>query len=149
MTDEEQQELIEEYQNAVKRHQIKLKERQNIIEDHQAWVEWYQDEVKRYQDKIKQCQDRIKGLEEVEPMITLKSNQLGYIVDNDDSQTVYVQSDHNFPSLAHTFGWCACSCGLTDGTIDCKHRTATDMISEARQYLNAHIGDQVVDPGYF
>jgi hypothetical protein len=42
-----------------------------------------------------------------------------------------------------------CPCGETDGTIDCRHRTVRQMISEARDFLLAHYGDTVDDPGYF
>jgi hypothetical protein len=33
--------------------------------------------------------------------------------------------------------------------VDCPHRTASEMISEAYEFLRDHIGDTVEDPGYF
>lgn len=83
-------------------------------------------------------------------MITLKPEQFGrYIIENDDGQTMLIQTDWDYPSVASAFGWCACDCGFTDGTVDCEHRTADEMIVEAREYLDDHIGDTVEDPGYF
>ena len=82
-------------------------------------------------------------------MITLESDSLGYLIVNDDGQKMYVQTDYDYPGVARTFGWCPCKCGFTDGTVNCKHRTATDMIVEARNYLDDHIGDTVEDRGYF
>jgi hypothetical protein len=60
-----------------------------------------------------------------------------------------IQTDWDFPGVASTFGYVPCSCGKTDGTIDCDHKTASQMISEAQDYLDAHIGKVVEDPGYF
>lgn len=83
-------------------------------------------------------------------MITLESGQFGnYIIKNDDGQTVLVQIDWDYPGAANTFGWSPCDCGLTDGTVDCEHRTVVDMIADAQQYLDDHIGDTIEDPGYF
>ena len=45
--------------------------------------------------------------------------------------------DWDFPGLASTFGWTPCPCGTTDGTIDCEHRTAGEMIAEAHDFLRA------------
>ena len=36
-----------------------------------------------------------------------------------------------------------------DGTVDCLHKKATDMIVEAQAFLDDHIGESVEDPGYF
>jgi hypothetical protein len=60
-----------------------------------------------------------------------------------------IQTDTDFPGLASAFGWQSCPCGETDGTIDCLHRTADEMISEARAYLDSRIGKRIDDPGYF
>ena len=85
-------------------------------------------------------------------MIMLESGQFGWdylIADNNSDQTRYIQTDWDYPGVATTFGWCACDCGFTDGTVDCEHRTASEMITEAGEYLDDHIGDTVDDPGYF
>lgn len=84
-------------------------------------------------------------------MIRLTSVYGGFCVarvDNLDDD-IFVQSDWDFPGLASTFGWVACDCRETDGTVDCEHRTASEMISEAHDYLQDHDGDEVEDPGYF
>jgi hypothetical protein len=60
-----------------------------------------------------------------------------------------VQIDSDLPLLAATFGWSPCFCGATDGTIDCEHRTAHEMIADAREFLRTHSGDVTDDPGYF
>ncbi len=65
-------------------------------------------------------------------------------------ETVLVQSDWEFPALASTFGFVPCECGRTDGTVDCPHKTATQMITEAADWLDEHCGAVFVeDPGYF
>lgn len=72
------------------------------------------------------------------------------LVDNDTGDDQIVQTDWDFPGLASTFGWVPCrKCRATDGTVDCAHKTASQMISEAYDYLMAHLGKQVPDPGYF
>lgn len=60
-----------------------------------------------------------------------------------------VQTDWDWPGLASSFGWIACKCGRTDGTVDCAHRKAGAMIADARDYLEAHDGESIEDPGYF
>ena len=60
-----------------------------------------------------------------------------------------VCTDWDYPGVASTFGWAPCDCGFTDGTVDCEHKTASEMIYEAGEYLDEHIGDVVEDPGYF
>lgn len=83
-------------------------------------------------------------------MITLELGQFGdYLIVNDNGRDVLIQTDWDYPGVASTFGWCPCECGFTDGTVDCEHRTADDMIQEASQYILDHIGDTVDDPGYF
>lgn len=82
--------------------------------------------------------------------ITLEHGDHGtYLLVADDGRDILVQTDWDYPGVASTFGWQACSCGLTDGTVDCAHRKAGEMIQEAAAYLDDHIGDQVDDPGYF
>jgi hypothetical protein len=58
-------------------------------------------------------------------------------------------TDFDLQGIASTFGWTPCECGSTDGTGDCAHRKASDMIAEAQAFLDDHIGDQADDPGYF
>lgn len=67
----------------------------------------------------------------------------------DTGREILVQSDWDFPGLASNFGWSTCRCGATDGTVDCAHRTAREMIADARDFLTAHVGDTANDPGYF
>jgi hypothetical protein len=71
-----------------------------------------------------------------------------YSVEN-NSRNVLVQTDWDFPGLASSFGWRPCRCGKTDGTVDCSHKTASQMIAEATSWLDAHVGDITEDPGYF
>jgi hypothetical protein len=83
--------------------------------------------------------------------ITLEDGQFGtYIVRSiETGDDLLVQTDWDFPSLASAFGFVSCDCGYTDGTVDCEHKSATQMICEAREYLDDHIGDVAEDPGYF
>ncbi len=67
----------------------------------------------------------------------------------DEENTVLVQTDWDLPGLASSFGWVPCECGATDGTIDCSHKTATEMISEAAEFLDEIQGQIIPDPGYF
>jgi hypothetical protein len=67
----------------------------------------------------------------------------------DEDTTVLVQMDWDFPGLASNLGYEPCDCGGTDGTVDCSHKTAGDMITEAEDYLNEHLGQPFEDPGYF
>ena len=84
------------------------------------------------------------------PQITLEAGDFGtYLLLADDGCDILIQTDWDYPGVASTFGWCPCDCGETDGTVDCPHRTASDMISEAGEYLDDHIGNTVDDPGYF
>ncbi len=77
--------------------------------------------------------------------IELVKAQFGYyrIVDTRDGgeEALYI-SDWDRPSLASMFGWEPCPfCRETDGTIDCKHRTASAMILSATNYLDNHDGE--------
>lgn len=58
-------------------------------------------------------------------------------------QEIIVQSDWSYPALASLFGFVPCECGMTDGTVDCEHKTATEMISAAVDFLDAHDGATV------
>ncbi len=82
--------------------------------------------------------------------ITLQEGNFGtFCLVADDGQQILVQTDWDFAGLASTFGWSACFCGVTDGTVDCEHRTAGEMIADAHNFLRAHTGDETDDPGYF
>jgi hypothetical protein len=72
-----------------------------------------------------------------------------FLLVGDDDRDLLVQTDWDFPGVASTFGWSACACGETDGTVDCVHRTTDEMIADAQDFLRAHAGDIADDPGYF
>ena len=81
--------------------------------------------------------------------ITLhESDVCTFILLADNGRSILVQSG-DLPDLATIFGWSPCSCGSTDGTVDCDHRSACEMIADARDFLRAHAGDTTDDPGYF
>jgi hypothetical protein len=83
-------------------------------------------------------------------MITLdRGPHSTFIVKEDSGQSILVQTDCEYPGIASTFGWVPCWCGETDGTVDCPHRKTADMIADARQWLDDHIGMTAEDPGYF
>jgi hypothetical protein len=71
-----------------------------------------------------------------------------FLIRAEDGRDILVQNDFDFPGLASTFGWSPCPCGATDGTVDCDHRMAEEMIADARGFLTDH-GDTADDPGYF
>lgn len=83
-------------------------------------------------------------------MITYELNKLGHILlKNDNDQDLYLQTDWDYPGIAECFGFVPCDkCG-TDGTVDCEHKTASDMIDAAWEFLVEHEGEEVEDPGYF
>jgi hypothetical protein len=82
--------------------------------------------------------------------ITLTDDLHGnFILQADDGRDILIQVDWDYPGVASTFGWTPCPCGQTDGTVDCEHRTASEMISEAGEFLRDHLGDTAEDPGYF
>lgn len=64
------------------------------------------------------------------------------VIGNDGS-CEFIQSDWEYPATASRFGFIPCKCGATDGTVDCSHRTATEMISAAYDYLVEHVGETV------
>ncbi len=47
-----------------------------------------------------------------------------FVLRAEDGRSILVQADWDFPGLASTFAWSPCSCGATDGTVDCDHKTA-------------------------
>ena len=86
-------------------------------------------------------------------MIRLEAGDFGWdylIVNTDNSDDILVQVDWDYPAWATAFGWSPCH-GETDGTVDCPicGKSASSMLVEAQEYLDAHIGDEVEDPGYF
>jgi len=88
--------------------------------------------------------------------ITLDDSSFGfYLILHDDGRDLIIESDAYYCGLAMTFGWSPCakcrrSCkGASDGTISCDRRTAEKHIATAQEYLDAHIGKRVADPGYF
>jgi len=83
--------------------------------------------------------------------ITLTAERFGcYLLTSEDGRDILIQTDWDHPSVATTFGWIPCKdCDSTDGTVDCDHKKASDMIQEASQYLDEHEGETVDDPGYF
>jgi hypothetical protein len=69
---------------------------------------------------------------------------------DNESETLLIQTDWDWPGVASTFGWRACrKCSDTDGTVDCAHKTASRMIQEAGKFIESHYGKRVSDPGYF
>lgn len=58
-------------------------------------------------------------------------------------ETILIQTDWDYPGIASAMGWKACDCGRTDGTVDCKscNRKASDMISEALDFIESHEGE--------
>jgi hypothetical protein len=82
--------------------------------------------------------------------ITLHKTAFGaFLLVAKDGRNILIQTDWDYPGVASTFGWSPCSCGATDGTVDCEHWTAHDMIVDAYEFLLAHEGDTTDDPGYF
>jgi hypothetical protein len=82
--------------------------------------------------------------------VTLEQGDFGtYRVVAEDGQDILIQTDFDLPGIASTFGWSPCDCGTTDGTVDCGHKTASQMIAEAQAFLDDNIGESVEDPGYF
>jgi hypothetical protein len=63
----------------------------------------------------------------------------------DPADTVLVQSDWDFPGVASRIGLAPCDCGRTDGTVDCRHKTATEMISAAYDYCRDRAGEPFAD----
>lgn len=64
-------------------------------------------------------------------------------------ESILIQTDWDYPAIASNFGFVPCVCGHTDGTIDCPHFTASEMIQNAQSFLDEHLGAIADDPGYF
>ena len=56
---------------------------------------------------------------------------------------LFVQSDWEYAGLACAFGWVPCECGFTDGTVNCKHKTVSEMLADAYDFLMQHVGDKI------
>ena len=82
--------------------------------------------------------------------ITLEADFGCYLLVADDGRDRLIQDDRDWPGLASSFGWQPCH-RETDGTIDCPvcGRLCEDMIEDANEFLNKHVGDSIEDPGYF
>jgi hypothetical protein len=66
------------------------------------------------------------------------------------NQVIKIQSEDEYCSAARYFGWSACKkCDMTDGSVDCKHHKIKEMISDAKKWLEAKIGEITDDPGWF
>ena len=84
--------------------------------------------------------------------VTLELGRFGwdYVLRADDGRTVHIGTDWDYPSIASNLGWRPCDkCRATDGTVDCEHKTASEMIAEAHDFLDEHEGESFEDPGYF
>ena len=77
--------------------------------------------------------------------VTLESGNFGwdYILEYENGYTEYIQSDWEYPVAASIFGYVPCSCGRTDGTVNCKHKTVDIMLTEAAMFLDEHIGETI------
>lgn len=70
----------------------------------------------------------------------------GFLIvpDNGDpyaDDTVLIQTDWDYPGVASRMGLVPCDCGATDGTVDCAHKTASDMITAAYDHISDHAGE--------
>lgn len=52
-------------------------------------------------------------------------------------------------ALASSLGYVPCECGVTDGTVDCEHKTASQMMQAAADYLDTHLGEEFDGADYF
>jgi hypothetical protein len=78
-------------------------------------------------------------------MLTLEYSNFNYfMLVSDNGKSTLIQTDWDYPGIAKMFGWVPCEkCNETDGTIDCKHKTASQMIYEASEYLDSKIGESI------
>jgi hypothetical protein len=53
-----------------------------------------------------------------------------------------------YPGLASNFGFVPCECGRTDGTVDCPHKRASDMIAAAFDFLAERDGEVIESADY-
>lgn len=99
------------------------------------------------------------GTLKIVPM--LRTHRGRYRYRADESRSVLVQTDWDYPGLASNLGWVPrnaatraqnrrCDHSSTDGTVDCAcGLTASRMIGSARDWIDARIGRTFPDPGYF
>ncbi len=59
-----------------------------------------------------------------------------------DDDTLLIGTDWDYPGVAGSIGWQPCH-DCTDGTVDCRicGKSASDLISDAYDYLEAHEGE--------
>jgi hypothetical protein len=82
--------------------------------------------------------------------VTLSRGHAGtWLLTAETGEDRLFQSDWDWPGLASNFGFVPCPCGRTDGTVNCEHRTAGEMIAAASEFLDEHEGESIEDPGYF
>jgi hypothetical protein len=72
-----------------------------------------------------------------------------YELTAEDGRSQIFQTDWDYPGLASNFGYVPCECRATDGTVDCPHKSATEMIGAAAEFLDELDGATCEDPGYF
>ena len=65
------------------------------------------------------------------------------VVNTCTGKSVIVENDMDFPSLAESFGWRAPEYDIHN------HSDTMDVINQAAEYLDDHIGKRADDPGYF
>lgn len=57
----------------------------------------------------------------------------------DDENAVLIQSDWEWPNIAKYLGYQPCDqCDKTDGTVDCEHYNADNMIAGAWDYMEPY-----------
>ncbi len=59
--------------------------------------------------------------------------------------TALIQTDWDFPGVASATGFVPCECGATDGTVDCQHHKAGDMVGAAYDWLRERDGQSFPD----
>lgn len=70
------------------------------------------------------------------------------LVDTNTGKDMLMQNEWDYSPIAICFGFvpcpdCDCDCDETDGTA------ARDLIVDARQYLDEHLGYEINDMGFF
>jgi hypothetical protein len=82
--------------------------------------------------------------------ITLKDGSFWtFLLEAAWGESRLIQQDWDFPRIASAFGWTPCACGLTDGTIACEHKSVSEMMFDAYDFLSVRVGESIDDPGYF
>jgi hypothetical protein len=72
--------------------------------------------------------------------ILIEREHGAFLFTDEVGRSVLCQADYDYPSLARYFGWSGlCPCGETDGTVDCGHKTASDMIADAERFLRSRM----------